>query len=289
MSSYTKSTDFASKDALLTGNPLKVVKGTEIDDEFNSIQTAVNSKADTNSPDLTGTPTAPTAATATNTTQIASTAFVQSQKASPVFTGTPTAPTASFGTDTTQLATTAFVQAALEALYPVGTIYTSVSATNPASTFGFGTWVAFGAGRVPVGQDTGDAAFNTLEETGGSADATLPSHTHTFSDSFTTAGAGGHSHSVSDPGHFHQMVGPNGSFNDGLSPATGTGTYGGGTPDDSSEKYNTYSKTTGISIGSVSNHTHTGSVSGTTSSSGSSATDANLQPYIVVKMWKRTA
>lgn len=76
MSSYTKSTDFASKDALLTGNPLKVVKGTEIDDEFNAIQTAVNSKADINSPDLTGTPTAPTAAAGTNTTQIATTAFV---------------------------------------------------------------------------------------------------------------------------------------------------------------------------------------------------------------------
>ena len=110
MSSYTKSTDFASKDALLTGNPLKVVKGTELDDEFNSIQTAVNSKADTNSPALTGTPTAPTASAATNTTQIASTAFVQDQKASPVFSGTPTAPTASTGTDTTQLATTEFVQ-----------------------------------------------------------------------------------------------------------------------------------------------------------------------------------
>jgi len=110
MSSYTKSTDFASKDALLTGNPLKVVKGTEIDDEFNSIQTAVNSKADTNSPALTGTPTAPTASAATDSTQIASTAFVQDQKASPAFTGTPTAPTATTGADTTQIATTAFVQ-----------------------------------------------------------------------------------------------------------------------------------------------------------------------------------
>jgi len=78
MSSYTKSTDFASKDALLTGNPLKIVKGTEIDDEFNAIQTAVNSKADTNSPGLTGTPTAPTAAGSTNTTQVATTAMVQS-------------------------------------------------------------------------------------------------------------------------------------------------------------------------------------------------------------------
>lgn len=110
MSSYTKSTDFASKDALLTGNPLKVVKGTEIDDEFNAIQTAVNSKADTNSPALSGTPTAPTASAATSTTQIATTAFVQAQKASPALTGTPTAPTATTGTDTTQIATTAFVQ-----------------------------------------------------------------------------------------------------------------------------------------------------------------------------------
>jgi microcystin-dependent protein len=76
MSSYTKSTDFASKDALLTGNPLKVVKGTEIDDEFNAIQTAINSKADLNSPALTGTPTAPTASAGTNTTQLATCAFV---------------------------------------------------------------------------------------------------------------------------------------------------------------------------------------------------------------------
>jgi len=120
MSSYTKSTDFASKDALLTGNPLKVVKGTEIDDEFNAIQTAVNSKADTNSPALSGTPTAPTASTATDTTQIATTAFVQDQKASPAFTGTPTAPTATTGNDTTQLATTAFVQQEIAAIPDIG-------------------------------------------------------------------------------------------------------------------------------------------------------------------------
>lgn len=289
MSSYTKSTDFASKDALLTGNPSKVIKGTEIDDEYNAIQTAVNSKADTNSPALTGTPTSITAAASTDTTQIATCAFVQAQKASPAFTGTPTAPTASFGTDTTQLATTAFVQAALEALYPVGTIYTSVSATNPASTFGFGTWVAFGAGRVPVGQDTGDSAFNTLEETGGSKNAIVVSHVHTFSDSFTTDGGGAHSHSLTDPGHHHQITGPNGAFNDTLNPTTGTGNYGGGTPDDNSERYDTYDATTGISIGSVGDHTHTGSVSGTTTSAGSSGANANLQPYIVVKMWKRTA
>ncbi len=89
MSSYTKSTDFASKDALLTGNPLKVVKGTEIDDEFNSIQTAVNSKANINSPDFSGTPTAPTASASTSTTQIANTAFVQSTFGQSDIIGTP--------------------------------------------------------------------------------------------------------------------------------------------------------------------------------------------------------
>lgn len=76
MSNYSKTTDFASKDALATGNANKIVKGTEIDDEFNAIQTAIATKADTLSPTLTGTPLAPTATSGTNTTQIATTAFV---------------------------------------------------------------------------------------------------------------------------------------------------------------------------------------------------------------------
>ena len=110
MSNYTKLTNFASKDSLASGNPLKVIKGTEIDDEFEAIETHIGTKADTASPTFTGTPAAPTAAAATNTTQIATTAFVQLQKASPAFTGTPTAPTAASGTNTTQIATTEFVQ-----------------------------------------------------------------------------------------------------------------------------------------------------------------------------------
>lgn len=77
MSNYTKSTNFASKDSLSTGNPLKIVKGTEIDTELNNIATAVATKADLSSPALIGTPTAPTASSGTNTTQVATTAFVQ--------------------------------------------------------------------------------------------------------------------------------------------------------------------------------------------------------------------
>ena len=60
MSNYTKSTDFASKDSLPSGNPAKIVKGTEIDTEFNDIATAVATKANIASPTFSGTVTATT-------------------------------------------------------------------------------------------------------------------------------------------------------------------------------------------------------------------------------------
>ena len=225
MANYLKATDFAAKDALLTGDPNKILKGTEINDEFDSIQTAVNSKANSSSP---------------------------------TFTGTPLAPTAIFGVSTTQVATTAFVQAALQAVYPVGSIYVSTIATNPGTTFGFGTWAAFGAGRVLVGQDTGDASFNSLEETGGSKNAVIVSHNH----------------SISDPGHNHTIL-PDGrrvDLNNAAGPGNnGNGGYAGGQNIVSSTI--TGSSATGITI----------------NANGSSGTNANLQPYVVVKMWKRTA
>ena len=59
MTSYTKATNFATKDTLTSGDPLKIVKGTEINTEFDNIATAVNSKADTASPTFTGTATIP--------------------------------------------------------------------------------------------------------------------------------------------------------------------------------------------------------------------------------------
>ena len=55
MSNYTKSTNFATKDALSSGNPLKIVKGTEIDTEFNNIQTAIATKAEAVNLSYTGT------------------------------------------------------------------------------------------------------------------------------------------------------------------------------------------------------------------------------------------
>lgn len=77
MSNYTKATNFATKDTLPTGDSGKIVKGTEIDNEFNSISSAISSKADTASPTFTGTPAAPTATAGSNTTQIANTAYVK--------------------------------------------------------------------------------------------------------------------------------------------------------------------------------------------------------------------
>lgn len=220
MSDYTKSTNFASKDSLSSGNPLKIVKGTEIDTEFNSIATAIATKADL---------------------------------ASPAFTGTPTAPTASVGTNTTQLATAALVFAAMKAIYPIGSIYTNVSSsTNPATLFGFGTWVAL-EGVTVYGRSSTDSTFGTAGSTGGSKDAIVVSHTHTAT--------------VTDPGHTHTAVAKSDETQDGngFNAASQGATY----------TATTNSATTGISVSN--------------STTGSSGTGANLPPFIVAYMWKRTA
>ena len=230
MTDYVKSTNFTSKDSLPSGNALKIVKGTEFDIEFNNIATAIASKADTTSP---------------------------------TFAGTPLAPTAAAGTNTTQIATTAFVTTALQSLYPVGSIYINAGvSTNPATLLGFGTWVAFGAGRVMVGLNGADALFDTLEETGGSKDAVVVSHTHTAT--------------VTDPGHNHGddywINGVDGSRYGATFNVQGPFTWPNG---QSTYPNATDSATTGITVSN--------------SSTGSSGTNANLQPYITVAMWKRTA
>ena len=220
MADYSKATNFTAKDGLPTGNAGKIVKGTEIDTELTAISSAIASKANINSP---------------------------------TFTGTPAGPTASAATNTTQLATTAFVTAALSAIYPVGSIYINAAvSTNPNTLLGFGTWTAFGAGKVIVGLDSADALFDTLEETGGSKDAIVVSHTHTAT--------------VTDPGHLHTQI--------GTSPGIAAASADPGSSAVASSS-NTGSAVTGISVAN--------------STTGSSATNANVPPFIVVKMWKRTA
>ena len=70
---------------------------------------------------------------------------------------------------------------------PVGSIYLSVSETNPSTYFG-GTWEQWGKGRVPVSVDKGDTDFNEVEKTGGKKTHKLtinemPSHTHSIGNS----------------------------------------------------------------------------------------------------------
>ena len=240
MSNYTQSTNFATKDNLSSGDPLKIVKGTEINTEFANIAIAVATKADLASPTFTGTPSLPTGTT--GVTQSAS-------------------------DDSTKLATTAFVQdvadAIKSALFPVGAIYTAIVSTNPGTLLGFGTWTAFGAGRVMVGFDSGNALFDTAEETGGNADAITVSHTHTG----TTASNGSHQHEC-------------GTGVENIGAAFGRGS------NSTSYRISLVATTDNTPYTSTAgSHTHTI----TTDSTGSSGTNANYQPYITVYMWKRTA
>ena len=244
MSNYTQSTNFATKDALTSGDPLKIVKGTEINTEFVNISVAIATKADLASPTFTGTPTLPTGTIATTQT---------------------------FGNSSTLLATTAFVQAALAALHPVGSIYINATvATNPATLLGFGTWTTFGAGRVLVSLNSANVLFDTAEETGGSADSTLPTHTHTG-----TTDAGGSS-TGSVTGGVATDFGPFSSATGVLALSDSVGNRPQGAGGTGSQR------TASLSIPT---HAH----SFTTDSAGSSGTNANYQPYVTVYMWKRTA
>jgi hypothetical protein len=233
MSSYVKSTNFASKDSLAIGNPLKIVKGTEIDEEFNNIATAIDTKADLNSPTFIGAPIAPTAGAGTNTTQLATTAFVRNE--------------------------------IMAAVYPVGSIYTNATnSTNPGTLLGFGTWSAFGAGRVAVGFDGSNSLFNAAEKTGGNYDGSLLAHTHGFSG--TTAGGGAHTHDM----YIHPSLRSSNCCSYVFPYPQTSGGVG-----------------YGDVISTVGNHTHT--FSGTTASTGTAGTNTNVQPFITVYMWKRTA
>lgn len=147
----------------------------------------------------------------------------------------------------------------LDFLHPVGSIYMSTSATNPTNLFG-GTWVAWGAGRVPVGFSGGDGNFNSSEKTGGSKTINIQ-HNHGLSNARAAVGradsststisytAGGNPHNVYFDREFSY--------------------YGG--------------------IAGVSKHaTDTAKIYGNTDNGGSTAASV-LQPYITCYMWKRTA
>ena len=157
------------------------------------------------SPALTGTPTAPTAAGGTNTTQIATTAFVEGIKVSPAFTGVPTAPTAALDTNTTQLATTQFVQTQLGALtvtpIPSMQVFTSSGTfTVPAGVTKLKVTVV-GGGASGYGASGVNAAFMGGRAGGDAGGAAIKTITVTPGDAIAvTIGAGGASGSSSSAG-----------------------------------------------------------------------------------------
>ena len=155
-------------------------------------------------------------------------------------------------------------------IFPVGSIRMTISAADESAFMG-GTWVRWGTGRVPVGVNTSDTNFNTVEKTGGASTqalsaAEMPSHNHSFSGSVTVNANGAHTHQAS------------------------SGSYKVGSGSASTYYYMTNGgATSGQTTGSGGSHDHTGSVSGSVGSNGSGAAHNNLQPYITCYFWKRTA
>ena len=155
--------------------------------------------------------------------------------------------------------------------FPVGSVFLAVVSTNPGTLLGYGTWAAFAAGRMLVGFNSGDADFDTAEETGGAKTHTLitgelPVHNHGITDP-------AHTHTVNDPGHQHGM-------------AEGT-TDGAGVFMDRS---NAAAATTAVTDSAVTGVTLNASATNITiNNAGSGQAHNNMPPYITVYMWKRTA
>lgn len=149
-------------------------------------------------------------------------------------------------------------QSTAERLLPVGCIFTTVSNTNPTDLLGFGTWEAFGSGRVLVGFDPAQAEFDGLEDTGGvktvtltAAQSGLPQHTH-----------------IQNPHTHVETVN-----------TTATGPNVGSAPDASTNN--------GVASGySTQPATAVNQDAGPTNAA---QAHTNLSPYIVVRFWKRTA
>ena len=174
-------------------------------------------------------------------------------------------PVANGGTGASSVA--AAVSNLSASIYPVGSIYINAAVnTNPATLLGFGTWVAFGAGRVMVGLNASDTAFDTLQEIGGSKNSVLPSHNH-FGE--TGPQLVNHTHNFN--------IGRNFAADKPEATGVGFGAFG-------FTNSNGYQDTLTTATESA-NHSH----NFTTSTSGTDGTNGNLQPYITVCMWLRTA
>lgn len=194
-------------------------------------------------------------------------------------------------TKITNLENKTTVKAIIDVVYPVGSIYISKESVNPGTLWPGTSWTREAEGRCIIGVGTG---YPTAGATGGSSTVTLattqipshahttPNHTHTWSG--TTSGAGEHSHSFYYPQSnvfgFSMHTSENGNG------VLGKANYGG---------FYANVKECYASINGVGNHTHTysGTTSsnngGNTGSTGGGGSHNNMQPYIVMYIWRRTA
>jgi hypothetical protein len=186
---------------------------------------------------------------------------------SPTLGGTPAAPTAAVGTSTTQIATTQFVQAAVPS--GVITLWYGSIASIPS-----GWLLCNGSSGTPDLRDrfiVGAGSTYAVAATGGSANATLVSHTHTATSTFTGSALGTHTHTATDAGHTHQYMMPSTTQAKPLS--SGQPAFIGSTDTATSTGF------ASISVSSNSAGTPAGTVATSNSTEGSSATNANLPPY----------
>lgn len=167
-------------------------------------------------------------------------------------------------------------------MYPIGSIYMSVSNIDPSTLFG-GNWEIWGAGKVPVGVDTTDTDFSTVEKSGGEK-------THKL----TTAELAQHNHGMNN--HTHSIPALSGSAATAGKHRHLIGIHNTGTKGSNQTRIGGFDAAAeSIYSNYVDGHTHnvtttastTGKATGNTANSGSNTAHNNLQPYITCYMFKR--
>ena len=155
--------------------------------------------------------------------------------------------------------------------YYVGKLIFDTKNINPATYLGFGTWTLWGAGRVPVGVDTTDTKFNTVEKTGGSNSVSI-AHTHSVS-----GDTAGHTLTLNQiPSHGH-----------GIKMAYRINIQSGANVGVPIEGSRTDQDATINSANSGGGQSHSHNISLTSGSAGGSV--STVQNYITCYIWKRTA